>query len=105
MDSNTKGIENNPTNPIQTVEHALAIVEAVEQSNGARVSELDTRLDLTKSTIYNHLAALQHNGYGVKQGDTYHVGLQWLRFGGHARDRRHLYRTAKQTVDTVAKQT
>lgn len=96
---------NSPTNPVRAVEHTLAVLEALKQLDGARLSELETRLDLSKSTIYNHLGTLRHNGYVVKEGDTYYAGLRWLSLGGYARDRLELYRTAKRTVDTVAKQT
>lgn len=94
-----------PTNPVRAVEHTLTVLEALKQLDGARVSELDARLDLSKSTIHNHLATLRHNGYVVKEGNTYYVGLRWLGFGGYARDRLKLYRTAKPTVDELANQT
>lgn len=94
-----------PTNPVRAVEHTLAVLEALKQLDGARVSELDARLDLSKSTIHNHLATLRHNGYVVKEKDTYYAGLRWLSLGGYARDRLGLYRTAKRPVDAVAKQT
>lgn len=96
---------NDPTNPIRAVEHTLTVLKTLKQEDGARVSELEEHLDLSKSTIHNHLATLRQNGYVVKERDTYYVGLRWLGLGGYARDRLALYRTAKPTVDELANQT
>jgi IclR family acetate operon transcriptional repressor len=72
---------------IQSTRNSLAIVETIRDAGGMRVSELADQLNLAKSTVHNHLTTLEEYGYVVNEGGTYHLGLQFLNLGRHARER------------------
>ncbi|AFO57201.1 MULTISPECIES: IclR family transcriptional regulator [unclassified Natrinema] len=91
--------------PVKTTKTSLAIARAVRDSGGATLSDLADRLDLAKSTVHNHLHTLVDEGFLVRDGDTYHVGLQFLPFSEHARNRNPLYSTARQRVYSLAEET
>ncbi|MBZ6495213.1 IclR family transcriptional regulator [Natrinema longum] len=91
--------------PVKTTKTSLALVRAVRNSDGATLSELATRLELAKSTVHNHLHTLVDEGFLVRDGDTYHVGLEFLPFGEHARERNPLYATARRRVYSLAEET
>lgn len=98
-------MSNNATNPVRGVEHTLTILETLKALDGARLSELADRLDLSKSTIHNHLATLRQHHYVVKETNTYYVGLRWFGLGGFARDQVDVYHLARPTVDDLATET
>ncbi|SEW09800.1 IclR family transcriptional regulator [Natrinema salifodinae] len=91
--------------PVKTTKTSLALVRAVRDSDGATLSDLADRLGLAKSTVHNHLHTLVDEGFLVREGDTYHVGLQFLPFGKHARNRNPLYAPARRRVFALAEQT
>lgn len=91
--------------PVKTTQTSLALVRAVRERDGATLSELADRLELAKSTVHNHLHTLVDEGFLVREGDTYHVGLQFLSFGEHARHRNPLYAPARRRVYSIAEQT
>jgi DNA-binding IclR family transcriptional regulator len=66
---------------IQTTATVFAIVEALVELEGPTLSEIAEHVDLAKSTVHKHLAALQDAEYVVKEGDRYYVGLRFLRLG------------------------
>ncbi|AEH39147.1 IclR family transcriptional regulator [Halopiger xanaduensis] len=91
--------------PVKTTKTSFAIVRAIRDTDGATLSELADRLDLAKSTIHNHLHTLVDEGFLVREGDAYHVGLEFLPFGEHARHRNPLYAPARRRVYSLAEQT
>lgn len=91
--------------PVKTTKTSLELVRAVRDSDGATLSDLAGRLDLAKSTVHNHLHTLVEEGFLVREGDTYHVGLQFLPLGKHARDRNPLYAPARRRVYALAEKT
>ncbi|WP_126662562.1 IclR family transcriptional regulator [Haloterrigena salifodinae] len=88
--------------PVKTTKTSLAVVRTVRDNDGATLSELADQLEVAKSTIHNHLHTLIEEGFLVREGDTYHVGLQFLPFGEHARDRNPLYAAARRRVYSLA---
>ncbi|KDE59606.1 IclR family transcriptional regulator [Halostagnicola sp. A56] len=91
--------------PVKTTQTSLGLVRAVRDSDGATLSELASRLELAKSTVHNHLHTLVDEGFLVRDGDTYHIGLQFLAFSEHARERNPLYATARRHVYSLAEKT
>ncbi|MDQ2054489.1 IclR family transcriptional regulator [Halobellus sp. H-GB7] len=83
---------------VGATETTFAIIEQL-RDDGTSVTDLAHALDLSKSTIHNHLRTLTQLGYVVKEGHTYHLGLQFLDLGDAARDRWNLYEVAKQELD------
>lgn len=78
-----KGTENTRINATETT---FAIVEAVNDRNGAGVMELADHLDLAQSTVHDHLSTLVALDYLVKDDGEYRLGLKFLDHGINARD-------------------
>ncbi|MFO7925286.1 MAG: IclR family transcriptional regulator [Halobacteriota archaeon] len=96
-----------PTNarPVKTTRTSLRLIEEVKARDGASLIELTDSLDLAKSTIHNHLNTLTNEGFLVKEGMTFHVGLKFLEFGEYARNRKSVYELAREWVYALAKET
>lgn len=76
----------NPANvPVKSVETTLAIIAALQETNGVELTSLADRVGRSKSTVHNHLRTLERHGYVVRDGDRYRLGLRFLDHGGHAR--------------------
>ena len=90
---------------MKTADTMFRIVDALQEFDGARVTELSDHLDLGKSTVYRHLAALQENKYVVKEGDVYQLGLKFLERGHYAQNRTPAYRMARPVVEELAAET
>lgn len=90
---------------LETLERALTVIEAIQELNGARVSELAEHLDLPQSTVHGYLSTLQRNRYLVKTGDEYDIGLKFLNVGGYVTDREPGYDFAREKVKELARET
>lgn len=90
---------------IESVERSFEIVDAVQELDGARVTELANYLDLPPSTVHSHLKTLESCRYLVKEGDIYQIGLEFLVRGGYARIRKAAYKMAFDTVEELATET
>ncbi|WP_135303726.1 IclR family transcriptional regulator [Haloarcula amylovorans] len=93
--------EPNGAGTIGATETSFAIIERLRESEGERVTALADELELSKSTVHNHLRTLNRLGYVVKEGSTYHLGLRFLDLGDAARARRNLYEVSKQEMDEL----
>lgn len=69
----------------KTTEVSFAVVHAIEDAEGATFSELRSKLDLSKSTLYYHLVTLENLGYVVKEDGVYQLGLRFLSHGENAK--------------------
>ena len=92
-------------NPVKSTRTTFRVVEMLKELDGAGITELSEELDLPKSSIHNYLATLAEDGYVVKEGHTYHVGLRFLDLGTYARTRYQLYHRAKPEVHDLAQDT
>lgn len=90
---------------IETVERTLTIIDAIQELEGARVTELADHLGWAPSTVHGHLKTLEHHRYLTKEGDTYHIGLEFLNRGGFARQRKESYEMAIDIVEELASET
>lgn len=94
-----------PTTSLQTVENAFAVIDALRRLEGARVTELADELEMSKSTIHDHLSTLRAHHYVVKDGDQYDLGLGFFEIGEYARKRRKIYEIAQPEVTNLAEET
>lgn len=95
----------NAKHPVRTTEKSLKIVELISAFNGARLTELASELDMSKSTIYNHLSTLEEHGYTIKEDGVYRLSLKFLNLGGRVRNNMGLYQTAEPQVNRLAEET
>lgn len=63
----------------------LRILAALEEREGAGVTELADHLGIAKSTVHNHLSTLHDAGFVTKADGEYNLGLRFLDLGESAR--------------------
>lgn len=90
---------------LKTVERTIQIIEALEQLDGAGVSELAAHLDLSKGGVYNHLATLNQEGYVIKNGQQYRLSHRFFNLGHFVKHRTDIYNIAKPELDRLAEMT
>ncbi|MFB6195687.1 MAG: IclR family transcriptional regulator [Haloplanus sp.] len=71
-------------NPIKATQTSFHILSKVAESDGATLSEITERTDVTKGAVFNHLATLQELGYVYKQGNRYRLSISLLRLAANA---------------------
>ena len=99
MDSQSTG------ETLSTVHRAFEIVDTLQELEGARVTELAAELDIAPSTAHKYLATLEEENCVVKEGDQYHVGLEFLDIGTYVKYRKKGYRLCTQKVSEIAEET
>ncbi|WP_101296822.1 IclR family transcriptional regulator [Halegenticoccus soli] len=92
-------------NVVKTAQTTLALLEELKRRNEATVTELTDAFDLSKSSIHNYLTTLERDGYVVKDGNSYRIGLRFLDLGGRARQRERIYDIARDEVTALAEET
>ncbi|MEF8785331.1 MAG: IclR family transcriptional regulator [Haloarculaceae archaeon] len=90
---------------VKSTDRTFRIVESLKRVDGARVTELARELDMANSTVHRHLQSLLENGYVVKEGDVYYLGMQFLDIGDYVRNRREVFRLAEDKVNQLAEKT
>jgi DNA-binding IclR family transcriptional regulator len=90
---------------LKTVRRAFDVVQALQELDGAGVTELAEELDLSKSSTYNYLSTLRENQYVVKEGDTYRLSYQFLHIGEYVRWQTPIYRHGREELDILAHET
>lgn len=90
---------------VKTALKTFRILEALNEHDEATVTELAAEFSLSKSSIHNYLSTLEEEGYVVRDGTEYRVGLRLLDLGGRARHRRRIYQVAKDELPKLAKET
>lgn len=99
------GKPSEPRGEIKTTKTVFRIIEFIRAGDGARVKELSDELDLSRSTIHNHLSTLEHLGLIFKKDHTSHISLRFLDLGIYARDRLDIYNVGASRVDELAEET
>lgn len=92
-------------NTLSTVHRAFVVVDALRELEGARVTELADHLDMAPSTAHKYLATLESERYVVKEGDEYHIGMEFLDIGTYAKYRKKGYRLCARKVTEMAEAT
>jgi len=95
------------TNPrtIATVEKCFEIVDVLKKTDGATVTELSKRIDLSVGTIHTHLTTLRELGYVTKSDTTYQLGPRLLPLGEYVRNNNTIYQVSREHIDDLARMT
>lgn len=100
MVSNETGSET-----IDTIDTLIAILGKLKETDGAGVTSLANRSDLTKSTVHRHLATLQAHGYVKNEDGHYKLTYKFLELGGAVRGRDKFLVEIKPKVRQLASNT
>mgnify|MGYP002277928853 FL=1 len=88
-----------------TVATSWDIIHALEQLQGAGVTELAEHLDMPKGTVYTHLATLKEQKYVVKQDGKYQLGLHFLSLGEFVKKDNALFNAGRSEIERLAEET
>lgn len=86
---------------LQTTATSTEILELLEETDGAGVTEIANRLDLSKSTVHGHLATLEAKEFVIKRGSNYYLGPELLRLGNEVRTRKTGYVLAREYTERL----
>lgn len=98
-------VKNKQGNEVSSVRKSLQIVELLRELEGARVSELATRLDWPKSTVHSHLETLENAGYIVKEDGGYILGFRFVELGEFVKNRDDVYTLVEPRIEALADET
>jgi DNA-binding IclR family transcriptional regulator len=90
---------------VKTTRKSLRVIEALQELDGGRVTEVADHVGMAKSTAHKHLTTLERSGYLDKDGDTYHVGLRFLNLGEYARSRWPAADLIKESISELSRRT
>lgn len=90
---------------IAAIDTTCTIVGALQDQNGATISELAAELDVSPATIHAHLASLKKQGFVTQENQTYELGPRLLTLGEHVRNNSSLYKASKDEVERLATET
>lgn len=99
MDANTR------PRRLKTLARCFEVIDALQQLDGARVTELAEHMELSPSTVHGYLSTLEEHRYVIKTGDEYRIGLKFLHVGGGALVDREGYKTGRRKVEQLASDT
>ncbi|WP_435157570.1 IclR family transcriptional regulator [Haladaptatus sp. DFWS20] len=100
-----KRTESGSSRTLKTVSRSFDVIRALEELDGARVTELADHLGMSKSAVYNHLTTLRENKFVIQEGNTYLLSLQFLLFGEYVRNQNKLYNIGKSEIENLADET
>lgn len=104
-DTQPPGPPETSADTIQSLEHSFAIVTALQERDGARVTELADATGLSKSSVYKHLTTLYRHDFVTKVGDEYRLGLRFLDVGSYVRGQVEGARLIKTKLREIAEET
>jgi IclR family acetate operon transcriptional repressor len=90
---------------VKTARTTLQVVEAIKELDGATVAEAAECLGMSKSNVYKYLNTLENEEYLINDDGTYQIGLKFLDYGEHVRNRQKLYEIAAPQVQELADET
>ncbi|MHC3437450.1 IclR family transcriptional regulator [Natrialbaceae archaeon A-gly3] len=91
-------------NTRKTTKTSLAIVEAINDLDGATLTELADHTGLATSTLYTHLKTLEQAEYVTRSDNTYQLGLHLFHIGENSRQRDPRYSLARDRAFELANQ-
>lgn len=87
---------------VNAVEHAITVITALKELNGAGVTELAENLNMSKSGVHKQLSTLVNSGFVTKDNHKYRLGFQFLQMGEYVKNNSQLYKTGAEEVDGLA---
>lgn len=91
-----------PNRRIKSAERAFTVVEAVRTLEEPTFTDLSNHLDVSDSTLYDHLETLQYLGYLANDDGTYRLSLRFFDLGSAAREQFPVFEKSRSTLKQVA---
>lgn len=75
----------NSSQAVKSADNLFDVLETVHQLDDVGATAVADRLNIAKSTAYDHLTTLVDHEFLIKEGSTYRVGLKCLHYGVQAK--------------------
>lgn len=92
------------TRAVTTVETMFELLECIKELDDSRLPVIADEVGLAKSTVHRHLATLSKQGYVIKEGNRYRIGLRSLDLGTHARSNLIGFQEAQRKTRELAEE-
>lgn len=96
---------NNTPRTIRSVERASEIIMALTDEGMMGVTDLSSKLGISKGTVHTHLTTLSQEGFIVKKDEKYCLSLRFLGIAEQAKNRIEIYDLVQKEVDNLAERT
>lgn len=90
---------------LKTVERTTEIISILAELDGAGVSTVAERLDISVSSAHSYLATLHQAEYLVKEDGKYRLSYEFLIVGEYVRNSSDLFRFGRGEADALADET
>lgn len=97
--------QSSPGRQLKTLITAANLLDLVQDQKGVGITKLSEELELAESTVHGYVKTLESWGYLTYEENKYHIGLEFLNKGGHARTRKPEYDFIIDKLDDLAGQT
>ena len=94
-----------PWRVVKTSQATFQLLELVKERGPITAAELVDRVDMSRSTVHDHLKTLELEGFIVKQDEEYVLSLKLLEYGCAARDRDVDAELVQPSINRLAEQT
>lgn len=90
---------------IQSVEKACRIIRALRELDGAGVTEIASRVDMSKGSAHTYLQTLKRNNIVTETKGQYRLSLFLLELGEYVKHRNQVYQFAQDSLNEMAAET
>lgn len=90
---------------IKSNETLFELIDTLKQLDGAGITELATRMGVSKSTIYRHLTTLENHEFVVREGQEFRLSLKFLDYGGYVRRTNEMANQIRPRIEKLADET
>lgn len=90
---------------VDAVQTTCDIIDVLQETEGAGVTEIARRIDRSKGTVHSHLSTLRENEYVVKEDDVYRNSLRFLDLAESVRSRLRINDIVKDELEDLAEET
>ncbi|RQH00777.1 IclR family transcriptional regulator [Natrarchaeobius oligotrophus] len=99
------GADSTNQKTIKSTQLTFSIIEALQEMERARFSEIAERVDTPSSTVAHHLTTLRRMGYVVKAGNEYQLGMKFLNVSESIKQSKEWYSMVGSKIDELAEKT
>lgn len=89
--------------PVKATRTSVCLLERLLELGEAPLTEIANEVDLSKSSVHNHLQTLEQLGFVVKTDMTYRVSLRCCEIGAEARRAVPFYAAGQREVERLSK--
>lgn len=93
------------TKQVKSVRTTFSILEYLRDEGPAGVTEISKEVGMSKGAVHRYLTTLTDLGYTQNQDGTYQIGLNFISFGYHAKNREHVFQLAEEKLSDLAEET